>query len=78
MKCDICDTQIAEVNKSLSCKDCFEEIVEAMHRHEAKVDELKSLIKLILEADALREHAYDTGSIFNASIYDLCKHLTKE
>jgi len=77
MKCDICDTQIAEVNKSLSCKDCFEEIVEAMHRHEAKVDELKSLIKLILEADALREHAYDAGDD-DASIYDLCKHLTKE
>jgi len=77
MKCNICETSVAEVNKSLTCRDCNEEILEAMHRHEKIVDELKSVISIILQADALREHAFDRGDD-DASIYELCKHAVEE
>jgi hypothetical protein len=77
MKCNICETSVAEVNKSLTCRDCNEEILEAMHRHEKRVDELKSVISIILQADALREHAFDRGDD-DASIYELCKHAVEE
>ena len=77
MKCNICETAIAEINKNLSCRDCGEEILEAMHRHEKRVDELKEIISLILQADALREHAFERGDD-DASIYELCKHAVEE
>jgi len=76
MKCDIGETQIGEINKSLSCKDCFEEIVEAMHRREVEAGELRNVIRLILEADALREHAFERGDD-DASIYELCKSMVE-
>lgn len=42
----------------------------------AKVEELRDVISLILECDALREHAYERGDD-DASIYELCKHALR-
>jgi hypothetical protein len=39
----------------------------------SKLTEMRNVIKLILEADALRPHAFDRGDD-DASIYELCKH----
>ena len=39
----------------------------------AKYEEARHVIQMILEADALRGHAYETDD--EPSIYDMCRHV---
>ena len=41
-----------------------------------KLEEMRGVIQIILEADALKSHAYDRGDD-DASIYELCKASLK-
>ena len=41
-----------------------------------KLEEMRDVIQIILEADALKSHAYDRGDD-DASIYELCKAALK-
>lgn len=42
----------------------------------SKLDDMRKVIQIILEADALRPHAFDRGDD-DASIYEMCKAALK-
>jgi hypothetical protein len=50
---------------------------EEAARFRRRYEEARDAIRLVLEADALREHAYDCGDD-DFSIYDLCKKVLRE
>jgi len=69
------DDMAIELKRRLICR-CG----EAGHYHcselRAKVEEMRQVLKLIIEADCLRPHAFERGDD-DASVYELCKAALK-